>query len=79
MECLSEREDYKAAKKLAEAAVSAAQKNGVSPYLPVLEDLGNSLKEVRLGLMELPLSRMTGNKEQGRNNAFANNFMPLLE
>ena len=55
MECLSVREDYKAAKKLAEAAVSAAQKNGVSPYLPVLEDLGNSLKEVRLGLMELPL------------------------
>ena len=79
MECLSVREDYKAAKKLAEAAVSAAQKNGVSPYLPVLEDLGNSLKEVRLGLMELPLSRITGNKEQGRNNAFANNFMPLLE
>ena len=29
--------------------------------------------------MELPLDRIVGNKEQGRNNAFANNFMPLLD
>ncbi len=28
--------------------------------------------------MELPISRITGNKELGRNNAFANNFMPIF-
>lgn len=76
------RADYKEAKKLAEAAVKEAEKNNVSPYLPVLdsrEEINNSLHVVKLGLMELPLDRIIGNKEQGRNNAFANNFMPLLE
>ena len=68
------REDYKAAKRLAEAAVRKAESEGVSPYLPVLdalEDMKTSLPQIRLGIMELPLSRITGNKEQGRNNAFA--------
>ncbi len=76
------REDYKAAKKLADEAVKDARKKGISPYLPVLDSLENARRsgsEVHLGLMELPLSRIVGNKEQGRNSAFANNFMPLLE
>ena len=47
--------------------------------LDAREDVNNSLKVVKLGLMELPLDRIVGNKEQGRNNAFANNFMPLLD
>ncbi|SFC76941.1 hypothetical protein [Ruminococcus albus] len=76
------RSDYKAAKRLAEEAVAEARKNNTSPYLPVLdanEEINNSLKVVKLGLIELPVDRIIGNKEQGRNNAFANNFMPLLE
>lgn len=76
------REDYKAAKKLADEAVKEAARNGTSPYLPVLdeiEDIKSASSEIRLGLMELPVSRIIGNKEAGRNNAFANNFMPLLE
>lgn len=76
------REDYKAAKKLAEEAVKEAKKKNVSPYLPVLDELDtakSSGNEIHLGLMELPVSRIIGNKEQGRNSAFANNFMPLLE
>ena len=76
------RSDYKEALKLAEAAVREAEKNNVSPYLPVLnsrKEINNTLREVKLGLMELPLDRIIGNKEQSRNNAFANNFMPLLE
>lgn len=75
-------EDYKEAKKLGEAAVRKAVRNGVSPYLPALDaldEITNTLKQVHLGLMELPLSRITGNKEMGRNNAFANNFMPLFD
>ena len=76
------REDYKAARKLAEAAVKKANREGVSPYLPVLDSrkgFNNALPQSRVGLMELPLSRIVGNKEAARGNAFANNFMPLLE
>lgn len=76
------REDYKAAKKLAEEAVRKAEKEGRSPYLPVLDvitEKKRSSGQTHLGLMELPLSRIKGNKEVSRNNAFANNFMPLME
>ena len=74
-------EDYIQAKKLGEAAVKAAIKNGESPYLPVLDEAEgykDALGEAHVGLMELPLSFITGNKEAARNNAFANNFMPLF-
>ena len=76
------RSTYKEAKKLGDDAVRAAIKNGTSPYLPVLDtldDIKHSAGEIHLGLMELPLSRIRGNKEAGRNNAFANNFMPIFD
>lgn len=76
------REDYKAAKKLAEEAVREAKKKGIDPYLPILDEMPevrSASSEVRLGLLELPVKRIIGNKEAGRNSAFANNFMPLLE
>ena len=60
------RSDYKEAKKLAEEAVAEAKRNNTSPYLPVLdsnEEINNSLKIVKLGLMELPVDRIIGNKE----------------
>lgn len=75
-------QDYAQAKKAGDEAVKKALKKGTSPYLPVLdllEEIKLSPGKVNLGLQELPLSRVTGNKTQGRNNAFANNFMPLLE
>jgi Uncharacterized ABC-type transport system, periplasmic component/surface lipoprotein len=76
------RTDYKAAKKLGDEAVREAIKNGKSPYLPVLDALDEvkqSAGQTSLGLMELPISRIKGNKEVARNNAFANNFMPIFE
>ncbi|MBP5262335.1 MAG: BMP family ABC transporter substrate-binding protein, partial [Clostridiales bacterium] len=76
------KEDYKAAKKKADKAVRDAIRDGVSPYLPVLdtiEEVKNATMRRSLGLLELPLSRIKGNKEAGRNSAFANNFMPLFE
>ena len=76
------REDFKAARKLGEDAVKEAEKNGVSPYLPILDEMPgikDCTAEVHVGLTELPLRRIVGNKETGRNSAFANNFMPLLE
>ncbi len=44
-----------------------------------MPEIKDCTAEVRLGLLELPLRRIVGNKEMGRNSAFANNFMPLLE
>ena len=76
------REVYGDAKKRAEEAVRKANREGRSPYLPVLDEIVRQVdikNEVSLGLLELPLSRIVGNKEKGRNNAFACNFMPLFE
>ena len=76
------RKDYQAALKLGEAAVRKAVRNGESPYLPALdslEEMKHNPKQTPLGLIELPISRIKGNKEVARNNAFANNFMPLFE
>ena len=75
------RDDYRLAKKLGERAVREAVKSGTSPYLPVLdslEEIKYAVSQKKLGLMELPISRIKGNKEAGRNSAFANNFMPLF-
>ena len=75
------RKDYQAALKLGEAAVRKAVRNGESPYLPALdslEEIKKNPKQTPLGLIELPISRIKGNKEVARNNAFANNFMPLF-
>ena len=75
------RSDYRAALRLGEAAVRKAARQGVSPYLPTLdsfEEIQRGNKQTPVGLVELPLSRIKGNKEIARNNAFANNFMPLL-
>ena len=72
---------YRSALKLGEAAAKKAIHDGVSPYLPALdtlEEVRNNPKQVHIGLVELPISRIKGNKETSRNNAFANNFMPLF-
>lgn len=75
-------QDYIQARKMGNDAVKKALKKGTSPYLPVLdtiEDAKDARGKIPLGTFELPLSRVTGNKTEGRNNAFANNFMPLLD
>ena len=75
-------DDYKAAKKLGDDAAKKAVAEGKSPYLPVLDQYLEGKRtagETRLGLMELPLELIAGNKTISRNNAFANNFMPIFE
>jgi basic membrane lipoprotein Med (substrate-binding protein (PBP1-ABC) superfamily) len=55
---------------------------GEYPYLPVLDDiLANTeiVSEVSLGLTELPLEKIVGTCTKGRTQAFASNFMPLME
>jgi len=76
------KSDYKAARKKAEKEVRDAVREGRSPYLPVLDDIeevksSNTTRSI--GLLDLPVNRIKGNKEHGRNSAFAANFMPLLD
>lgn len=55
---------------------------GEYPYLPVLDFITRYTgvkREVYLGLMDIPLDLVVGTSTQGRSNAFASNFMPLLD
>ena len=54
---------------------------GNYPYLQVLDDILPAYMtagQVNLGLMEIPIDKIIGTKTEGRTNAFAANFMPLL-
>ena len=62
------KSDYKAAKKKAEKAVREAVREGRSPYLPVLdalEEIKHATVTRSIGLLDLPVNRIKGNKEQG--------------
>lgn len=55
---------------------------GKSPFLPVLEEIEgqlNALSRASLGLLQIPLNKVVGTASKGRTNAFAPNFMPLLD
>ena len=55
--------------------------HGEWPYLWVLDEILSHtevLKEEYLGLVDIPLNQIMGTKTEGRTQAFASNFMPLL-
>ena len=55
---------------------------GAYPYLPALDEILSYTEvanEVSLGVCEVPLELIVGTKTRGRTNAFASNFMPLLD
>ena len=54
---------------------------GDYPYLPALDEILSYVQveyEVNLGMHEIPLELIVGTRTRGRTNAFASNFMPLL-
>ncbi|MBQ8151668.1 MAG: hypothetical protein IJ070_02755 [Firmicutes bacterium] len=75
-------EIYSKAKKKGEMAARKALAHG---YYPFLTDLGHVLagrgekKEVKLGVMEIPMSMVSGTMSQSRGEAFACNFMPIMD
>lgn len=76
------KEDYRKAKRNGEKAVHKAISRGRYPYLPALDYLLQSRHlrgEEYVGLQELPLSMIAGTRTSGRQNAFACNFMPVLD
>ena len=75
-------EDYIRARKQGLKAYHANVQKHISPYLPVLEEIAghiNGLTHVSLGLIQIPLKNVVGTGTKGRTNAFASNFMPILD
>ena len=75
-------DDYIKARREGQRAYRRAVARGRYPYLPALENMvegTNSYPERYLGMKEIPLSMIVGTRTKGRQNAFAANFMPLLE
>lgn len=72
--------DYNKAQALGEKAYNNTPK-GVSPYLPVLDKILEKTEtagQVKLGLVQIPVEALVGTYTEGRKEAFANNFMPLM-
>ncbi|MBQ6387177.1 MAG: BMP family ABC transporter substrate-binding protein [Ruminococcus sp.] len=73
---------YKEAFKLGQKEARTCTSRGQSPCLPVLEDFLSLVQinnGIDLGLVQIPAEWIVGTKTRARVNAFAPNFMPVLE
>lgn len=74
-------EYYKEALKLGQREFRACVARGEHPYLPALEDFMPAEKLSKgsdLGVTTVPLEFLVGTCHQGRTQAFARNYMPLM-
>ena len=74
--------DYAKARKLGLKEYHTRLQRRQNPSLPVLEEVEarlNALPRRALGLMQVPLSKVVGTASKGRTNAFAANFLPILD
>ena len=74
-------EDYRKAKRLGDRAVREAAQAGRSTVLPALDEILSVEDKTPyyVGVMEIPMALVTGTKTRGRQNAFAPDFMPLMD
>ncbi|MBQ3264437.1 MAG: BMP family ABC transporter substrate-binding protein [Ruminococcus sp.] len=73
---------YKEALRLGQKEVRSKTAEKKHPYLPVLDDIvppEKALTGIRLGVVQIPVWFIVGTKTAGRVNAFASNFMPILD
>ena len=74
-------EHYQQALKNGRRAQRQSLQKGKAAFLPVLDALLTDTAtagKVNLGVIEIPVEKIVGTKSEGRTNAFAPNFMPLL-
>ncbi len=74
-------QDYEKAYKLGKKEYQQRLMDGKRPTLKVLDEIlpsKGSYSEVPLGLVQIPLDQIVGTKTDSRSNAFARNFMPIL-
>ena len=77
-----EKKFYKDALKLGQKEKRRLVSQGRYPYLPVLEEMVSKERlnsGIGLGIVNVPSEFFVGTKTEGRTNAFAANFMPLLD
>lgn len=75
-------QEYEKALRLGKKDYQQRLSRGKKPTLQVLDDIlpsKGSYAEVPLGLVQIPIEQIVGTKTNGRSNAFAGNFMPILE
>lgn len=75
-------EDYIKAQKIGLKAFKTSTARGQYPYLPVLDEILSHADiecEVSLGVINITLNQVIGTSTFGRTQAFASNFMPLLD
>ena len=75
-------EEYRKALRRGRRSRRDALARSQSPYLPALDgmlDAAETAGTVRLGVMDVPLDMVVGTRTAGRRDAFACDFMPLLE
>ena len=74
--------EYEKAVKLGKKDYQQRLSRGEKPTLQVLDDIlpsKGTYTEIPLGLVHIPIEQIVGTKTNGRSNAFAGNFMPILE
>lgn len=74
-------EEYNKAYRAGKKDYQARMLRGELPTLEVLDDIlppKGSCSEIPLGLVQIPINQIAGTKSDGRSNAFAGNFMPIL-
>ena len=73
--------EYGKALKQGKKYYSACVGRGEDPYLPVLDEQVSmgALSSMNIGIIEVPMERIAGTWTGGRKNAFAGNFMPLMD
>ena len=73
---------YRDAQRLGQKEQRACTTKGISPYLPVLDDIISPERSSRfsdMGIINVPAEFIVGTRTAGRTAAFARNFMPLLD
>ena len=73
---------YKEAVKLGQKEVRSRLAKNENPYLPALDEIippERALTGIRLGVLQIPVWFIVGTKTSGRLNAFAANFLPILD
>ena len=75
-------DEYVKARKAGEKEYKARSAAGRYPFLPALDEIvpdSELMRRQEMGLIEIPVRLIAGTKTRARQNAFAANFMPLLE
>ena len=74
-------DEYIKAKKAGDAEFRKAILKEEYPYIPSLDSIVDTakLKQVKIGLMQIPAEMIVGTKTDSRQNAFARNFMPIMD